>query len=440
MTRWVPRGGSRAARALAAGALLHALSAPVSAQICAYVANENDGTVSVIDAGLNVSTTTISVGGSPMGVAVTPSGTFVYVSNIDPDAVSVINASSGKIMQQIDLPECTAPLCGPEAVATGPNTAYVPGPVDDGSHVLSAIDTASNMVADSMTIQPDAVPRGGGVAVTADGSLACVSGYQLKPVAGQPQPDAVLYSHVLDIAAKSLVPRTTDLGQIESMEKFLDSARTAAAITPDGLCYVTDGVTGKVLVITLAGNTLVKEIPLGATLTGVAISPDGKSAYVSAGTIAAPPAPDEGQLFVIDTRTNMLSGTIRLRGHFLASVAVSPNGAFAMTTDRDSDRVFVIDTANNSLTAAIPVGAGPTGIAIASVADGCPTGGHCYGDCNLDGAVTIDELITAATVALQGAPVSVCKPADGNNNGRITIDEILRAVDNAMNGCPPAQT
>jgi YVTN family beta-propeller protein len=37
-----------------------------------YVVNGNDGTVSVIDAAINTVTTTITVGGVPAGIAITP--------------------------------------------------------------------------------------------------------------------------------------------------------------------------------------------------------------------------------------------------------------------------------------------------------------------------------------------------------------------------------
>jgi hypothetical protein len=61
----------------------------------------------------------------------------------------------------------------------------------------------------------------------------------------------------------------------------------------------------------------------------------------------------------------------------------------------------------------------------------------CTGDCNGDGAVTVDEILTMVNIALGNADVGDCLAADVNGNGQITIDEILTAVNNALNGCPP---
>jgi hypothetical protein len=59
----------------------------------------------------------------------------------------------------------------------------------------------------------------------------------------------------------------------------------------------------------------------------------------------------------------------------------------------------------------------------------------CVGDCDGDGQVTVDEILTLIDVALGSAAITQCEPGDSNHDGRITIDEILMAVDNGLNGC-----
>lgn len=63
------------------------------------------------------------------------------------------------------------------------------------------------------------------------------------------------------------------------------------------------------------------------------------------------------------------------------------------------------------------------------------TSNTCIGDCDADGAVTIDEVLAMINIALGNAPVSHCTSGDANRSGQITIDEILAAVNNALNGC-----
>jgi len=62
----------------------------------------------------------------------------------------------------------------------------------------------------------------------------------------------------------------------------------------------------------------------------------------------------------------------------------------------------------------------------------------CVGDCNDDGTVTVDEILTMVNIALGNTPVSACTAGDANHDGQITVDEIIAAVSNAINGCPAA--
>lgn len=61
----------------------------------------------------------------------------------------------------------------------------------------------------------------------------------------------------------------------------------------------------------------------------------------------------------------------------------------------------------------------------------------CPGDCDRDGAVTIDELVAAVTVALNDLPslVKQCLPADVNLDYEVSINELVAAVKRALQGC-----
>jgi hypothetical protein len=61
----------------------------------------------------------------------------------------------------------------------------------------------------------------------------------------------------------------------------------------------------------------------------------------------------------------------------------------------------------------------------------------CVGDCNCDGQVTVDELITMVSIALGTVVEDACLTGDANGDGQITVDEIIVAVTNALNGCAP---
>jgi cysteine-rich repeat protein len=64
--------------------------------------------------------------------------------------------------------------------------------------------------------------------------------------------------------------------------------------------------------------------------------------------------------------------------------------------------------------------------------------GSCVGDCDGNGAVTVDELITGVNIALGSLPLSTCRGFDANGDGAVTIDELIRAVNDALSGCSVA--
>jgi hypothetical protein len=63
-------------------------------------------------------------------------------------------------------------------------------------------------------------------------------------------------------------------------------------------------------------------------------------------------------------------------------------------------------------------------------------GGACVGDCNRDGAVTVDELVLGVNIALGNAEIEQCRAFDANGDGLITVDELIQGVNNALDGCP----
>jgi hypothetical protein len=50
------------------------------------------------------------------------------------------------------------------------------------------------------------------------------------------------------------------------------------------------------------------------------------------------------------------------------------------------------------------------------------------GDCNHDGVVTVDELVTGVNVALDRFDVSRCEAMDSNGDGRVGVNELVAAV------------
>jgi subtilisin family serine protease len=77
-------------------------------------------------------------------------------------------------------------------------------------------------------------------------------------------------------------------------------------------------------------------------------------------------------------------------------------------------------------------GRGSWALCETAVNGACP----CPGDCDTNGAVTIDDLLQGIAIALGTRPVDACGSLDGNGDGVVTVDEILRSAHYALAGCP----
>jgi YVTN family beta-propeller protein len=148
------------------------LASPAEAAPFAYVVNNGDNSVSVIDTATNtVVGTPIPVGGLPNGVAITPDGTHAYVANAGGNTVSVIATATNTVGATVLVGNTPAGI----AITPDGTRAYVVNCncfSGIGAGTVSVIDTASN------TVVGTPIPVGGepeGVAVTPDGKHAYVT-------------------------------------------------------------------------------------------------------------------------------------------------------------------------------------------------------------------------------------------------------------------------
>lgn len=119
--------------------------------------------------------------------------------------------------------------------------------------------------------------------------------------------------------------------------------------------YVTSGLS--VFVIDITTGTVITRVKVGCWPEGVAVTPNGKKAYITNSW--------DGNVSVIDTATNTITDTVKVGS---SDVVVSPDGKKVYVTSRDSNNISVIDTGINTVTATVPVGNSPSGIAV--TADG----------------------------------------------------------------------
>jgi uncharacterized protein YfaP (DUF2135 family) len=72
---------------------------------------------------------------------------------------------------------------------------------------------------------------------------------------------------------------------------------------------------------------------------------------------------------------------------------------------------------------------------LALVAHSGPIAAQCTGDCDDDGAVAIDELITGVNIALGFATAGDCAAIDVDGDGQVAVNELVAAVAAALGTC-----
>jgi hypothetical protein len=61
----------------------------------------------------------------------------------------------------------------------------------------------------------------------------------------------------------------------------------------------------------------------------------------------------------------------------------------------------------------------------------------CAGDCDENGTVTLNELVTLVSIALDSMPIEACGAGNPDGNRAIDLTEIVTAVNRALRGCAP---
>ena len=282
------------------------------------------GEIAVIDLASNTVVATIAPYvipvTTPFGVAVSPDGARVYVT--DSGGVLAILTATNSV---------TATLragLGPEVrgVAATPDgrRIYVAHKQSTGTNgAVSAIDTATFQVIATIPVGAQCT----GVATTPDGTrvYATHQGGNTVSVIG---------------TATNTVTATVAVG----------TAPFGVAVTPDGTrAYVTNSGSNNVSVIGTAANTVMATIAVGTRPFGIAITPDGRHAYVANN--------GSGSISVIDTATNAVTATI-VTGANPIGLDITADGARVYATINNFvglGNVSVISTATNTVSGTIAV-------------------------------------------------------------------------------------
>lgn len=296
-------------------------------QIAAYVFVPNrGGTVAVIDTLTGCPFPAIAVGAEPAGIAATPDGRRIYVTNAGADSVTVVDVSTRSVLATIPVDRA------PRGVAVTPNgeRVYVANTESDS---LVLIDAATNTIISSSIF---AGPTPWALAITPDGRKAYVTNALANRVSV-----LNLENHTVEAIIRT--------GTLPSK----------VAISPDGRhAYVTNASSNTVTPIDVSTDTPGPSIRVGAQPDGVAVTPDGRAVYVASA--------DAKTVSVIDVRTHTVAETVSVHPKPVG-VGITPNSQFAYVANADANTIIQIDLATRTIgrqpvsvgTEPLAVGIGP---------------------------------------------------------------------------------
>ncbi len=301
----------------------------------AFVTNEKDGTITVIDTGTDRVYSTIKVGGRLRGIRLNPDRTRVWVAISYPS-----NQLQGEDkIAELDL---KGNVIAKYEAGTDPENFVVNDHAtrlyiaNEDAGTASITDVKANRVIATMPVglEPE------GAAISGDGRWVYITSESSSSVS------------VID----------TQSGQV--VKQFLVGARPREAVfSPDNTrAYVTAENGNVVSVVDTRDHSVIKTVDLprgegSAQLKpkGVAVSPDGRRVYVATGRGNSVAVIDSEQLKLI---------TLIPVGQRPWGLALTPDGRKLYTANGLSNDVSVIDTATNKVIATIKVGDGPWGIAL----------------------------------------------------------------------------
>jgi YVTN family beta-propeller protein len=314
----------------------------------AYVSNEDDGTVSVVDTQRLESVATVAVGKRPRGMVLSRDGKqlFVVTSGLpkcpppltdeqcaklprDPNAdgiviVDTVGLRAARVIKGVTDPERIE-------LSRDEHTLFV---TDEDAARVSVIDLARGKSIASIPVghEPEGVrlaPNGRWLLVTSetDNNVSIID-----PITYKVLHTVLVGTRPRDIAfsADSSIAYVTGEADASVYRLALPSGAPATQIAqlrrdarPMGILmdaprerlYVSTGRGGTVAALAVADGKLVKEVPVGARPWGVALTPDGRRLVTANGS--------SGDVTVLDTDTLAVLGKVSV-GHGPWAVVVGP--------------------------------------------------------------------------------------------------------------------
>ncbi len=290
-----------------------------------FITNEKGNSISVIDGSTFEVEATIDIGERPRGVGLSPDGSELYVAVSEENKIKVVDPVSLKIIREFEAGS------DPETFAVHPNGHIYISNEDDAKATVFDPKTGKQVAEIKVGLEPE------GVAISPDGKHVIVTSESTNMLHVIKTPENIIESNILIGSrpraatfnkAGNIAYATAEIsGEVVKVDmvnaKILKTGSTGDSKSKpkdvvlskdEKVIYVAGGRANKVVVMDADSLEIIKGIPVGKRVWGLAISKDGKHVVSTNGV--------SGTVSIIDTDTNEVIKTVEV-GKFPWGVAIN---------------------------------------------------------------------------------------------------------------------
>jgi PQQ-dependent catabolism-associated beta-propeller protein len=275
-----------------------------------FVSNEKGNSISVINGSTLEVESTVEIGDRPRGIGLSPDGSELYVAVSEENKIKVVDPVSLEVLREFEAGS------DPETFAVHPNGNIYISNEDDAKATVFNPKTGEQIAEIKVGLEPE------GVAISPDGSRVIVTSESTNMLHVIKAPENVIENNILIGSRPRAATFTKDSkiayataeisGEVFKVDmetgKILLKAGTGdekskpkdVLVSKDeSVIYVAGGRSNKIKVMNADNLEMIKMIPVGKRVWGLALSKDGKRLFTTDGVSSTVSVIDTDTLEVI---------------------------------------------------------------------------------------------------------------------------------------------